>query len=162
MAIYLKYGSVGGDVTESGHSGWIELNSVQWGVGRGVSSPTGSGGDREASAPSVSEVTITKAQDSASSGLLLETFNGTGAGNGASVQIDFCRTTAGQLNVYLSFVLSQVIISGFSLSSGGDRASESLSMNFNKVAVTFTPMNADGTPGNGSTVTYDLALAKTV
>ncbi len=42
MPIYMKFSSIAGDVTEAGHAGWIELNSFQWGVGRGVSSHTGS------------------------------------------------------------------------------------------------------------------------
>ncbi len=35
MPIYLKYDGIDGDVTAEGHEKWIELNSFQWGVGRG-------------------------------------------------------------------------------------------------------------------------------
>lgn len=162
MAIYLKYGSIQGNVTAAGHTGWIELNSLQFGVGRAVAAPTGSSADREASAPSVSEVAVTKDQDSASDGILSEVFNGDGGGNGASVQIDMCRTQAGQLVVFQTFALSNVILSGYTTSSGGDRPTESLSLNFTKVAVTNTAMNPDGSTGSPSTTTYDLAQAKTV
>jgi type VI secretion system secreted protein Hcp len=162
MTIYMKYGAIQGNVTAAGHANWIELNSLQWAVGRAVSAPTGSSADREASAPSVSEVTITKDQDAASDGLLGEVFNGDGGGNGASVQIDMCRTQAGQLVVFQTFALSNVILSGYTTSSGGDRPTESLSLNFTKVAVTNTAMNPDGSTGSPSTTTYDLAQAKTV
>jgi type VI secretion system secreted protein Hcp len=64
--------AVKGDVTDEKHVGWIEVNSFQWGVGRGVSSPTGASADRESSAPSVSEVVVTKATDLASPKLLNE------------------------------------------------------------------------------------------
>ena len=62
MPIYMKYndGAVKGDVTAEGHEAWIECNSFQWGVGRGISSPTGASADRESSAPSVSEIVVTK------------------------------------------------------------------------------------------------------
>jgi len=160
MPIYLKYGSIAGDVTESGHTGWIELNSFQWGVGRGVSAPTGSSEDRESSAPSISEVTVTKDFDKSSIKLLTEAYQGTGSGDAATVQIDFVRTTKGKLDVYTTFTLSNVIISGFSLSSGGDRPSESLSFNFVKIESKFTPMNPDGSAGNAITTTYDLSQAK--
>ena len=40
MPIYVKYGTIAGNVTESGHTGWVEVNSFQWGVGRGIGSPT--------------------------------------------------------------------------------------------------------------------------
>lgn len=161
MPIYLKFGSIQGDVTESGHVGWIELNSLQWGLGRGVSSPTGSSENRESSAPSVSEITTTKNYDKATIKLLQDAFEGTGAGDGATVQIDFVRTTKGKLDVYLSYELTDVIISGYSISSGGDTPSESLSFNFVKIKTTVTPMQADGTPGNASSVTYDLGKATT-
>jgi type VI secretion system secreted protein Hcp len=161
MPIYMKFGSITGDVTESGHTQWIELSSMQWGVGRGVSSPTGSSADRESSAPSISEITVTKTNDAASAGLLSEALQGDGS-NGASVEIDLVRTDKGKLTVYQKIMLTNVIISGFSTSSGGDRPSESLSLNFTKIAVTDTPMGADGTAGSPSTTTYDLAQAKTV
>src|SRR5262249_15115679 len=109
-----------GDVpiaTESTHSQWIELNSFQWGVGRGISSPTGGSGDREASAPSVSEVVVTKPTDVASTNLLDEALEG----EGRDVTIDFCKTDKGQLNVYLSYTLNNTMISGYSISSGGNR-----------------------------------------
>jgi type VI secretion system secreted protein Hcp len=158
----MKFGGIQGDVTAAGHENWIELKSLQWGVGRGVSSPTGSSADRESTAPSVSEVTVTKDNDTASDGLLSEAFTGDGGGNGATVQIDMTRTQAGQLVVYQTVTLNNVIISGYSTSSGGDRPSESLSLNFVKIAVTNTPMKPDGTTGSPSTTTYDLAQAKTV
>jgi type VI secretion system secreted protein Hcp len=161
MPIYMKFGSIKGDVTESGHTDWIELNSLQWGVGRGVSSPTGSSADRESTAPSISEVVVTKANDLASAGLLSEALQGDGS-NGKSVEIDMVRTDKGKLTVYQKITLTDVIISGFSTSSGGDRPSESLSLNFVKIAVTDTQMKPDGTAGSPATTTYDLAQAKTV
>jgi type VI secretion system secreted protein Hcp len=160
MPIYMKYGSIQGDVTESGHTNWIELNSFQWGVGRGVSTATGSNEDRESSAPSVSEVTVTKAFDKASAKLLTEAYQGTGSGDAATVQLDFVRTNKGKLDIYSTFTLSNVIISGYSLSSGGDRPSESLSLNFTKIETKVTPMNPDGSPGSPVTITYDLGQAK--
>ncbi len=162
MAIYMQFGSIQGDVTAQGHANWIELNSIQWGLGRGVSATTGSVTDRESSAPSVSEVTVTKDQDMASDGLLTEAFTGNGGGNGATVQIDMVRTQAGSLVVFQTIKLTAVIISGFSVSSGGDRPTESMSLNFTQIAVTNTPMKPDGTTGQPSTTTYDLAQAKTV
>ncbi len=159
MPIYMKYGSITGDVTESGHATWIELSSFQWGVGRGVSSPTGSSEDRESSAPSVSEISVTKEFDKASVKLLTEAYQGTGSGDAATVQIDFVRTNKGKLDVYSTFTLSNVIISGYSLSSAGDRPSESLSLNFVKIETKVTPMNADGSAGSPVNITYDLGQA---
>jgi type VI secretion system secreted protein Hcp len=158
MAIYVQYASLKGDVTESTHVGWIEVNSFQWGVGRGISSPTGGSSDREASAPSVSEIVVTKPLDVASNPLLNESLQG----EGQDVTIDFTKTDKGQLSVFLSYVLNNTMISGYSLSSGGDRPQESLSFNFTKVAQTATTLTADNAEGSPSTVTYDIGQAKVV
>src|SRR5437868_15318823 len=108
MPIYMKYGSIVSDATADGHVGWIECNSFQWGVGRGISSPTGGSSDRESSAPSVSEIVVTKPTDIASVKLLDESLEG----EGQDVTIDFCKTDKGKLNVYLSYTLNNTMISG--------------------------------------------------
>lgn len=158
MPIYVKYGSIDGDVTAAGHEKWIEVNSFQWGVGRGISSPTGGSADRESSAPSVSEIVVTKPTDVASYKLLDEALEG----EGQDVTIDFCKTDKGKLEVYMSYTLNNTMISGLSLSSGGDRPQESVSLNFTKVAFKMTEIKAKGDTGTPSTVTYDLSQAKVV
>jgi len=47
-------------------------------------------------------------------------------------------------------------VSGFSISSGGDRPSESISLNFAKVELKDTSKKADGTAGDNLAITYDL------
>jgi type VI secretion system secreted protein Hcp len=158
MPIYMNYNDIPGDATAEGHEKWIELNSCQWGVGRGISSPTGGSADRESSAPSVSEIVVTKSTDVASTKVLNEAYQG----EGQKVQIDFCKTDKGKLEVYLTLNLENTMISGYSVSSGGDRPTESLSLNFTKVEFKNTNMGAAGDTGSPDSVTYDLAAAKVV
>src|SRR6185312_2565050 len=110
----------------AGHEKWIEVNSFQWGVGRGISSPTGGSSDREASAPSVSEIVVTKPTDASSVALLTEALQG----EGQPVTIDFTKTDKGNLTTFLTYTLTNTMVSGLSLSSGGDRPQESVSFNF--------------------------------
>ena len=156
MPIYMKYDTIDGDVTESGHKQWIEVNSFQWGIGRGISSPVGGSEDRESSAPRVSEVVVKKDNDVSSVKLVNEALQG----EGKTVKFDFCRTEKSKLQVYLQLELTNTMISGFSTSSGGDRPSESVSLNFTKVEYKVTPMGASGDAANSATVTYDLGLAQ--
>ena len=160
MPIYMNYDSLAikGDVTAEGHKDWVELNSFQWGVGRGISSPTGAAADRESSAPSVSEITCAKDQDKGSIKLLNEALQG----EGKTVIIDFVKTDKGKLENFLTFTLTNTMISGYSLSSGGERPSESLSLNFTKVEMKVTPLGAAGETESPETVTYDLATAKVI
>ena len=154
MPIYVQYAALKGDVTAAGHEGWIEVNSFQWGVGRGISSPTGGSGDRESSAPSVSEIVVTKPTDIATVNLLNEALQG----EGVDVSIDFCKTDKGNLNVYLAYVLNNTMISGYSTSSGGDRPQESLSFNFTKIMCKDVALGAKNEDGNPASVGYDIGL----
>jgi type VI secretion system secreted protein Hcp len=158
--MYMKYGSVTGNVTESSHTGWIELKNFSWGLARAISTVVGSTDDREASAPSVSEVVVSKDNDVASTALMQEALSGFGK----TVQIDFARTAKGQLDVYLTLTLTNTMISGYSHNcNGGDgRPSESLSLNFSKFEYKFTQMDTDASPGTSATAGYDLSTAKTM
>jgi len=152
MPIYMKYAALNGDVTAAGHEKWIEVNSFQWGVGRGISSPTGGSSDRESSAPSVSEIVVTKPTDIATVDLLNEALQG----EGQDVTLDFCKTDKGNLSVYLSYTLNNTMISGYSASSGGDRPSESVSLNFTKIQCRDIGLGAKNEDGQPATVGYDL------
>src|ERR1700689_2487777 len=118
MAIYMKYTSpaINGGVTTAGYTQQIELSSFQFGIGRGVGSPTGGSTNREASTPSVSEITVTKVLDEASGNLIKEAYSGAGK---ATAVISFVRTDGGGGVTYLEFTLTNVMLSGYSISSGG-------------------------------------------
>ena len=148
--IFMQYAGITGDSTKGPACSGIELNSFQWGVGRGISSPTGSSADRESSAPSVSEIVVTKSTDSSSPKLLYASLIGTKG----SAHIDFCKTGSTDQNMvpYLSFDLTNTMISGFSISSGGDRPSESISLNFAKITMTDVP--------TGNAVSFDVFTHK--
>ena len=106
----------------------------------------------------MSEITITKAQDTATIKLIDASFQG----EGKTVNIDFCKTDKGKLEVYLTYTLTNTMISGYSISSGGDRPSESLSLNFTKVEVKMNQNDATGAGADSSNVTYDMSKAKVV
>ena len=158
MAIYLKFGKIDGSVTTKGFEKWIELQSFQWGVGRGVNSATGSDVNREASAPSISEITVTKSFDEASNKLLMDVLAGQ---LDAKVEIKLTTTTKNETTEFLTYTLEKCGLSGYSVSSGGDRPMESLSLNFTKISVTNKSIDSGG-KAQPDTVGYDLALLKTV
>jgi type VI secretion system secreted protein Hcp len=89
MSIYLHYDGIKGNATQGQHKDWININSFQWGVGRGISTAVGRAQNRETSEPSISEVVVSKELDAASAMLLQEAMIGK---DGKTVKIDFCRT----------------------------------------------------------------------
>jgi len=156
MAIYMKFGKVNGQVTTEGYKDWIECSSFQYGVGRGVTSGAG-GQKRESSNPSISEITVTKQFDVASSGLYEDSLAGT---FNTKVEFKFSSTTKGKVDTFLAYELTDCGVSGYSLSSGGDNPTESISLNFTKIMISPSPLDNAGTPKSGAKVTYDLITMK--
>jgi type VI secretion system secreted protein Hcp len=157
MAIFMQYGSsIKGNVTTEGFANWIELNSLQWGTGRAMTTPTSKATAREASAPSISEVTVTKQLDPSSNGLFTDAVAGE---MNTSCVIAFTTTTAGQTTEFLRYTLTNTGVSGYSVSSGGDRPTESLSLNFTKIEIKYSDMDSKNS-GTPNTVGYDLTTQK--
>ncbi len=157
MPLFMKYDGIDGDVTTKGHEKWIELSSWQWGVGRAMTSATSGSADREGTTPSVSEITVTKVTDGASPNIMRASL-GLGPGTeGKTVKIDFCKTDTSQPEPYMQFELTNTLVSGFSLSSGGDRPSEHLTLNFTKIAFNNIGMGPANETGQPDRAEYDLA-----
>jgi type VI secretion system secreted protein Hcp len=141
--MYLSFTGVTGSAT----NGLIAINSIQWGAGRGISSQAG--GTRTASAPSFSEVTITKLMDSASPILAMQAANGPGT---ATCVLTIQDHNTG--NALYTLTLNHVYISGYSVSTGGDVPSESLSLNYTRITWVYTnPSTGTASP----TLGWDLA-----
>jgi type VI secretion system secreted protein Hcp len=153
MAVFMKFGAKTVDVDTTQYKGWIMCHSFQFGSGRGISSATASGGNRQGSHASVSEVTISKALDPASLHLWRDSLDGK-----LNTTVDISFTVADQDNSeYLHVTLWDTGVSGWSVSSGGDRPSESISLNFSKIQLKDTSKKADGTAGENLAVVYDLS-----
>jgi type VI secretion system secreted protein Hcp len=157
MSIFLKYGDLKGEVSATTHKDWIEINSFQWGVGRGISSGVGGGSKREASAPSVSEITVSKSMDVASPLLLKEALGG----KAVTVKIELTQTeNKGSHVAYQKYVLSNCLISGYSLNTHGDRPMENLSLNFTKIDSEYLKIDDKFASTTTGHVVYDIAAAK--
>lgn len=157
MAIFLKYGDIKGETTQLTHKDWIEVNSFQFGVGRGISSGVGGGSKREATAPSVSEIVVTKSMDIASPLLLKDAIGG----KAVTAKIELTQTdNSGKHVSFQKYILTNTLISGYSLSSGGDRPSESLSLNFTKIDSEYLDIDDKFASKTTGHVIYDIAEAK--
>ena len=156
MPIYIKFQMIKGDAMESGFEYWIAANSFQFGANRQVGSGAG-GKTRESSAPSIADIVITKEWDSASPKLYQDAVAGTFDNK---VQIKMTTTTKDRTETFLTYDLSDCGVSSYSISSGGDRPMESLSLNFIKIMVTPTPLDKSGRIKRGDIVSYDLLAMK--
>lgn len=152
MAIYAKIEGIDGLVTAAGHEKWIDCSSLQWGVGRAISSSVGSSRDREASKPSISEVSITKDMDESSPLIFTEAC----VGKGKQVEIHLCTVGTDQIETYMEYILSDCMVSGYSVSSGGEKPSESISLSFTKMEMKFIPHDDAGKAASPIPAGYDL------
>ncbi|WP_167737533.1 Hcp family type VI secretion system effector [Sphingomonas parva] len=150
----MKIDSVKGSSTDSNFKDQIELNSFQFGAGLGVTSARG--GDRTTSEPSVSEITATKTTDKSSELLFKALLKGEPVGKAT---VSFVAASKGESVAYATLELEEVIVSGFSMSSGGDFPSESVSLNFTKFDWSFTGRDATQT-GSPTHLIYSLVENK--
>lgn len=154
--IYMKIEGINGPVQTEGFKDCIEVTSVQYGVGRAVGMTTGAGRQRETSAPSMSEISITKMMDEASPHLFEEACSG----ETKEVTLTFVRTSGSDVQTYLEIQLTNCLVSGYSVSSGGDLPAESLSLAYTKIELSYTPYDSANKPGGAVRATYDLETAK--
>lgn len=156
MAIYVKYDGIDGEATQADHKKWLDVASITWGVGRAISATSGSTSNREASEPSVSEVTLSKMMDSSSPKLFTEAVTGA---VGKKVVIHLV-TTGSPGKTYAEYTLTNALVSSYSMSSGGDRPAESLSISFTKLEFKFTPYDDKNNAKTPIVVSYDISTTK--
>jgi type VI secretion system secreted protein Hcp len=140
MGIFLKFGSVLGDVEDAGHVNWIDVKAVNWNLTRPVSNPAGSTSGRILSAPQISELTIMKDEDIATIPLIQAAFEG----SPVAAQIDFCTTGSGQQTAYYSITMTSTLITGFGQAGSDERPLESITFNFTQISFTGTQMDPGG------------------
>jgi len=157
VPIFMSYDGIPGDVTSKGHENWIQLGTFEWGLGRGIANPGSSGADREADTPTVSEIIVTKETDSATPPLIRASLGLPPSGEGKTVLIDFVKTDTAEPEPYIQITLTDTLVSNWSVSSGGDRPTERLALNFTAIEfknIGMGPANDTGTPDPAA---YDLS-----
>jgi type VI secretion system secreted protein Hcp len=154
--IYMKIPGIDGEVNAVGHEKEIQLNSFQFAVSNPVTSSSGGGGG--AGKVSISEIAVTKIMDKSSPLLFKNTATGAHI---PQVDIYFVKTGINP-QTYAHYILKNVILSSYSVSSGGDRPSESLSINFVQIQFEFIPTNPDGSLGSPITAGWDLSVNKAI
>jgi type VI secretion system secreted protein Hcp len=154
---FIKFDGIQGESTMKGEEGAIKISSFEF-SGKSVADTSTTGlasGKRQ-----LSEIVIQKPADAASISLFKSFL--TGENLKGNVEIDFVTTSHnGTATPYLKYELTNVFITSYALSSGGDRPTESLSLNFQKIAAVFTGQVPGATVGAAPpSVSWDLAALK--
>jgi type VI secretion system secreted protein Hcp len=162
MAIYMQFKGIKGNITAKGFTdgdGYVQLHSFSFGLGRGIASRNpGNLENREASTPSISEVSISKETDETSPLFFSQACLGDAVD---TVIISFTITGPDQPLHYVDYTLSNVLISSYSVSGdGGDRSLyENMSLNFDKIEIKYTPYDDKHKAKSPVTSSYNLVTA---
>ena len=147
-----------GDSKVAKHEEWITIDSMQWGVGRAITS-SGTGADRDTSNPSFSEVTFSHSMDVASAQIMQEAACGK-ALTKATIHLIQTGGKDAEGQEFVEIILEKPLLSSYSLSSGGERPGESFSVNYVGLTVQYNQFEEGGTVKKGEAKGYDLKTNK--
>lgn len=158
MAIYIEYEGIQGNVTAEGYADHLKILSLHFGVGRGISMEPGNLANREATRPSLSEITFTKLADNSSTSLFKESVTGAA---GKLVKVKFVQTGADAVTEYMDYELEDCLVSGYSISADGESDPvESITLSFAKIMVNYHDFDKKNAGKSPKRVGYDLTTAK--
>ncbi|MDH5354104.1 MAG: type VI secretion system tube protein Hcp [Gammaproteobacteria bacterium] len=158
MAIYLEYQGIKGNVTAEGYKDHIAVQSVQFGIGRGISMEAGNLSNRESTRPSLSEINLTKVADNSVTAIFKEAVTGSA---GKKVVVKFVRTGADKVQEYMDYTLEDCLVSGYSLSADSESEPlEQITLSYAKIMINYSDFDKTNKSGNPQRVGYDLETAK--
>jgi len=148
--IYMNYQGINAaDLNGDGCTG-IQLDSFQWGFTTSTQSATGGAGSGKVA---VHDISITKSTDKSSPLLVQQAISG----KSSPVKIDFCkRAGGGKILPFMEYNLENVLISSYNISSGGDRPTDSITLNFAKIKFSFFDYGPDGTLRGTTSTFFDV------
>ena len=144
-----------------GKEGWFALQSVSWSGARGVNIEIGNAENRDSGIVHMGELSCSKSYDGASP--FMSTFLFFPGKEGKTVYVTDTKPNREGDGVipYLEFELTNARMSNYSLmtSDGGD-PSESFSLVYTKVTITYYVEDDGGKVTKAATVAYDAPTAK--
>lgn len=158
MAIYLKLGNVKGNVTAQGYIGCIAVLSLKFNVGRNVSMEAGNLSNRESSKPALSQIEIIKIADNSVAALLKEAVTGSA---GQEAILSFVRTGTDQVQEFMSYKLSNCIVSGYRIYTEGEyEPTEIITLSYSAIEASYKDRDASIKATSVQRIRYDLKGAK--
>jgi len=147
---FLKIEGVEGESTDKTHGKEIDVLSWSWGASQSGSMAMGGGGG--AGKVSMQDFSFTKSVDKSSPKL----FEALATGKHLK-EVKLTLRGSSQVE-YLTITLSDVMVSSYSTggSSGDDRPTESVSLNFAKIKMSYVEQDASGRAGAATEFGWDL------
>ena len=136
MPAFMKLGDIKGEATDTDHKEWILLDSMSSPMFRSV--PSGAKDQqRTKGETTLGDIAVSRQLDKSSTKLQEACANGTFF---KEVEIHFCTTVKNKQEPYLTYKLSDVIVSSYSFhgnSSGSPLPSEQITLGYTKAEWTY-------------------------
>ncbi|MBX2808897.1 MAG: type VI secretion system tube protein Hcp [Cellvibrionaceae bacterium] len=157
MSIFMLLEGIRGESSDNFHKEWIDVESIEWRVGRQITSRTSTRGDRESSNPEFSELLLFKRIDIATPYIFLESC----CGRGKTIIIECTKTGAGNgSDVYMQYRLENAVISRYNMcvkSTRNKRPMEAIKISFKRLEQRYISYGEDNVAGAPIAVGYDAA-----
>ena len=158
MGIYADFGQIQGSVTAKGFENHIEWEHFGFAANRNITMKVGAGSERESDKPDVGVFTLGKVMDKSSPKMFLGALVGKAIDK---VQVKCVKTSGDAVEQYLSYTLSDVLVSTYSVSGSEDGDPfESVALAFNKIEMKYHPRKEDNTLDSPVPAGYDVKLGK--
>ena len=152
---YIQIDTVDGEATQAKHEKWIEIYSFSWGASNPTTVSSGTSG-LAGGKVSVSSFNIMKKTETSSAKLFAACCAGQHFPK-ATVEMSKATGTSGEQQVFLKSVFTDVMIEWSGSSGGDDTPTESVSMAFAKVAITYSKQDeATGAMSSAGDASWDL------
>ena len=136
MPAYMKLGDIKGECTDTDHKEWIIIESMSSPIYRSI--PQGAKDQQRTKGDTtLGDIVVSRQLDKSSTKLQEACANGTFY---KEVEIHFCTTVKNKQEPYLTYKLSDVIVSSYSFhgnSSGSPLPSEQVTLGYTKVEWTY-------------------------
>ena len=154
--MFLKLDGIAGESQDAQHKGENDVLAWNWGGSQNGSMHFGEGGG--AGKASFSDLTVTKFVDKGSATLLQYMAKGTHIAKGKLI----VRKAGEKPLEFLKFDMEQIIVTHYTTSGSGgdDRLTESVSLNFRKWKLTYTPQTKQGGGAGAVDFGFDIAANK--
>ncbi len=157
QSMFLKIDGIKGECVLEKYKDQIEIYSFSTGFSQPTSALRSSEGGGTTSRPHCSELSFSKRYDIASPPICQALWEGKTIKDAV---LTLCRSDGKDMLAYLTITLSNVVISNYNVSGGGDLPGETFSMNYSKIEVSYKKQKVEGGDAGTAAASYDLAAGK--
>ena len=144
MSIFFKREGIVGESSDSNHKNWVDIEDLEWGVSRQITSSTSTQGDRESSNAIISDLKLSKFMDKSTPKFFIEAC----CGRGKDITLELTKTgSGGGSDTYIQYILHNALVSSFiteHINDSGFRPVEEIKISFTSMEMKYIAYDEDG------------------